>query len=222
MLYCPRLNFALTRPFPLIGFQIITEPGSLEDLPCLVSFELSNRHANYRIFPEKGKHYLLRLRGVNRDFPLPPGRYNSAVQKLPRSFYDRDTTRVAMELLGKLLVHIELGTERIGKIVEVEAYLGPHDLAAHSSRGLTERTRVMFGPPGHAYVYFIYGMYHCLNVVTEREGHASAVLLRALAPVKNLDGRTSGPGLLCRAMHIDRRLNGHDLLSDDFFIAAPS
>jgi DNA-3-methyladenine glycosylase len=125
-------------------------------------------------------------------------------------------------LLGKWLVRVDHRVIRIGKIVEVEAYLGPHDLAAHSSRGLTERTRVMFGPPGHAYVYFIYGMYHCLNVVTEREGHASAVLLRALEPVKNLDGRSSGPGLLCRAMHIDRRLNGHDLLSDDLFIATPS
>ncbi|HLZ54716.1 MAG TPA: DNA-3-methyladenine glycosylase [Verrucomicrobiae bacterium] len=143
------------------------------------------------------------------------------MQKLTRSFYDRDTTTVARELPGKLLVRVERGTQRIGKIVEVEAYLGPHDLAAHSSRGLTERTRVMFGPPGYAYVYFIYGMYHCLNVVTERAGHASAVLLRALEPVKNLDGRTGGPGLLCRAMHIDRRLNGHDLLSDDFFIATP-
>ncbi len=144
------------------------------------------------------------------------------MQKLPRSFYDRDTTIVARELPGKLLVRVERGRVRIGKIVEVEAYLGPHDLAAHSSRGLTVRTRVMFGPPGYAYVYFIYGMYHCLNVVTERAGHASAVLLRALEPVKNLDGRTGGPGLLCRAMHIDRRLNGHDLLSDDFFIATPS
>jgi len=143
------------------------------------------------------------------------------MHKLPRAFYDRDTTVVARELLGKLLVRVERGRERIGKIVEVEAYLGPHDLAAHSARGLTERTRVMFGPPGHAYVYFIYGLYHCLNVVTEREGHASAVLLRALEPVKNLTGRTSGPGLLCRAMHIDRRLNGHDLLSNDFFIATP-
>jgi DNA-3-methyladenine glycosylase len=155
-------------------------------------------------------------------FLSPPGQYNPAVQKLPRSFYDRDTRTVARELLGKLLVRVDRGVKRIGKIVEVEAYLGPHDLAAHSSRGLTERTKVMFGPPGHAYVYFIYGVYHCLNVVTEREGHASAVLLRALEPVKNLDGRTSGPGLLCRAMRVDRRLNGHDLLSDNLFLATPS
>jgi DNA-3-methyladenine glycosylase len=112
--------------------------------------------------------------------------------------------------------------ERVGRIVEVEAYLGPHDLAAHSARGLTERNKVMFGPPGHAYVYFVYGRYYCLNVVTEREGHASAVLLRALEPVKNVGGRTQGPGLLCRAMRVDRRLNAHDLLSDDFYIAAPA
>jgi DNA-3-methyladenine glycosylase len=143
------------------------------------------------------------------------------VRKLPRSFYDRDTILVARELLGKYLVHLSRGVERIGRIVEVEAYLGPHDLAAHSAKGLTGRTRVMFGPPGRAYVYFIYGMYHCMNVVTEREGHASAVLLRAIEPVRNVEGRTSGPGLLCRAMHIDRRLNDHDLLSDDFYIAAP-
>jgi len=143
------------------------------------------------------------------------------VQKLPRSFYDRDTILVARELLGKLLVHHSGGVERIGKIVEVEAYLGPHDLAAHSAKGLTERTKTMFGPPGHAYVYLIYGVHHCMNVVTEREGHASAVLLRAVEPVENLTGRTQGPGLLCRALKIDRRLNAHDLLGDDFFIAQP-
>jgi len=143
------------------------------------------------------------------------------VNKLPRPFYDRDTTRVAQELLGKWLVHKAGDTERIGKIVEVEAYLGEHDLAAHSSKGLTERTKIMFGPPGHAYVYLIYGIHHCMNIVTERDGHASAVLLRAVEPVKNLEGRTQGPGLLCRAMHIDRRLNGYDLLSDNFFIAEP-
>jgi DNA-3-methyladenine glycosylase len=145
----------------------------------------------------------------------------AGVDKLPRSFYDRDTVLVAQELLGKLLVHKYNGVEHIGKIVEVEAYLGEHDLAAHSSKGLTERTKTMFGPPGHAYVYLIYGVYHCMNVVTEREGHASAVLLRAVEPVKNLDGRTQGPGLLCRAMNIDRRLNAQDLLSADFFIAEP-
>ena len=142
------------------------------------------------------------------------------MRKLPRSFYDRDTRVVARELLGKYLVHRSAGQEQIGRIVEVEAYLGPHDLAAHSARGRTERNQVMFGPPGHAYVYFIYGMYYCLNVVTEREGHASAVLLRAVEPVKNVAGRTQGPGLLCRAMGIDKGLNGHDLLSDDFYLAA--
>ena len=128
---------------------------------------------------------------------------------------------VARELLGKLLVHQAGGVTRVGKIVETEAYLGEHDLAAHSSKGRTRRTEIMFGPPGYAYVYFIYGMYYCVNVVTERAGHASAVLLRAVEPVKNLEGRTCGPGLLCRAMKIDKALNGHDLLSDDFFIAAP-
>ena len=85
--------------------------------------------------------------------------------RLRRAFYDRDTVEVAKDLLGKNLVHVAGGVKRVGRIVEVEAYLGPHDLAAHSSRGLTNRTRVMFGPPGHAYVYLIYGMYECLNLV---------------------------------------------------------
>ena len=143
------------------------------------------------------------------------------MRRLPRSFYDRDTVAVANELLGAHLVHVSGGVERVGRIVEVEAYLGPHDLAAHSARGLTPRTQVMFGPPGHAYVYMIYGMHFCMNVVTQAEGQASAVLLRALEPVKNLEGRTQGPALLCKAMDIDRRLNGHDLLSDDLYIAAP-
>lgn len=141
------------------------------------------------------------------------------MQKLPRTFYDRDTITVAKDLLGKYLVRCCNGVERIGKIVEVEAYLGPHDLAAHSAKGLTERTKVMFGAPGHAYVYMIYGMYHCMNVVTEKEGHASAVLLRALEPIQHIDRRTQGPGLLCQAMEIDKRLNAFDLLSDTFYIA---
>ena len=139
-------------------------------------------------------------------------------ERLARSFYDRDTVEVAHDLLGKHLVHVVAGVERVGRIVEVEAYLGPHDLAAHSARGLTPRTRVMFGPPGYAYVYLIYGMHWCMNVVTQAEGQASAVLLRALEPVKNLEGRTQGPALLCKAMGIDKRLNGHDLTSDEFHI----
>src|SRR4030043_474599 len=142
-------------------------------------------------------------------------------RRLERAFYDRNTVLVAGELLGKYLVHLSDGLEHIGRIVEDEAYRGPHDLAAHSAKGLTKRTKVMFGPPGVAYVDMIYGMYDCMNGVTEHEGHASAVLLRAIEPVKNVDGRTQGPGLLCKAMHIDRRLNGHDLVSDDFYIAAP-
>jgi DNA-3-methyladenine glycosylase len=144
------------------------------------------------------------------------------MQKLPRSFYDRDTITVARDLLGKLLVHVTATGHRIGRIVEVEAYLGSHDLAAHSSKGLTDRTKVMFGPPGHAYVYLIYGMHHCMNVVTESEGHGAAVLLRALEPLKNVEGRTQGPGLLCRAMGITKTLNAHDLLKDDFFITEPA
>ena len=142
-------------------------------------------------------------------------------RKLPRAFYDRDTQVVARELLGKHLVHVVAGVERVGRIVETEAYLGPHDLAAHSSRGLTERTRVMFGPPGHVYVYLIYGMHWCMNVVTEADGRAAAVLLRALEPVKNVEARTQGPALLTKAMGIDKRHNGHDLLSDDLHIADP-
>src|SRR6188508_1157940 len=141
------------------------------------------------------------------------------MRKLARRFYNRDPIVVAQELLGKYLVHVVRGVERVGRIVEVEAYLGPHDLAAHSARGLTARTQVMFGPPGHAYVYLIYGMHHCMNVVTQAEGTASAVLLRALEPIRNIEERTKGPGLLCRALGIDRRLNGHDLTSDDFYIA---
>ncbi len=146
----------------------------------------------------------------------------NAFPPLPRTFYDRDPVTVARELLGKHLVRRVEGTLRVGRIVEVEAYLGPHDKAAHSARGFTPRTRTMFGPPGHAYVYLIYGMHHCMNVVTEAEGQASAVLLRALEPIANVGSRTHGPGLLCRAMDIDRNLDAADLLGPELFITAPS
>jgi DNA-3-methyladenine glycosylase len=141
--------------------------------------------------------------------------------KLPRAFYNRDTVQVAQELLGKHLVHVVDGVPRIGRIVEVEAYLGAEDLAAHSSKGITPRTRVMYGPPGYAYVYLIYGMHHCMNVVTEPEGNGTAVLFRALEPVANIEGNTKGPGLLCRALGIDKRINAHDFVSDTLYIAMP-
>jgi DNA-3-methyladenine glycosylase len=143
-------------------------------------------------------------------------------RKLPRAFFARSALVVARELIGVHLVHDDGKRVRSGRIVETEAYLGPADLAAHSSRGRTARTEVMFGPPGHAYVYFIYGIWNCLNVVTARVGVPHAVLLRALEPLEGLSERTSGPGLLCRAMRIDRRLNGADLLGEELWLERPA
>ncbi len=123
-------------------------------------------------------------------------------------FFDRDTVVVARDLLGKVLIREHEGNHLWGRIVEVEAYLGPEDLAAHSSGGRRSlRNEVMYGPPGHAYVYFTYGMHHCLNFVTQPEGVPQAVLVRALEPGPGI-GRCGGPGLVCRAFNIDRNLNG--------------
>ncbi len=143
---------------------------------------------------------------------------------MPRSFYARDTIEVAKDLLGKVLVRQVPAGRMAVKIVETEAYCGPHDTACHASKGMTERNKVMFGGPGHAYVYFIYGMYYCLNFVTEREGYPAAVLIRAGEPVegeelmkelrkkaRSREELTSGPGKLCMALAIDRALNGADL-----------
>lgn len=145
-----------------------------------------------------------------------------AAHRLPRSFYARETLTVARELLGMHLVHVHDGLRRAGRIVETEAYKGPQDLAAHSSRGRTRRTETMFGPPGHAYVYLIYGFWNCMNVVTAADGVPHAVLLRALEPLEGIQHKTHGPGLLCRAMHIDRGHNGADLLADALWIEKPS
>ncbi|MBA2710526.1 MAG: DNA-3-methyladenine glycosylase [Tatlockia sp.] len=140
------------------------------------------------------------------------------MKKLPREFYNRETSLVAQELLGYSLVHNSEGIKRVGKIVEVEAYIGRHDLASHSSKGLTKRTAVMFGEPGYAYVYLIYGIHHCFNIVTEESGIGAAVLIRALEPIENIFENTKGPGLVCRAMKITGHLNTKDLLSDELFI----
>jgi DNA-3-methyladenine glycosylase len=154
---------------------------------------------------------------VNWQDPIPFESLLETSSILPASFYERDPERVARDVLGKIVVH----GRTAGRIVEVEAYLGVKDLAAHASRGITARTRVMFGPPGHAYVYLIYGVYECLNLVAEPEGNAGCVLIRALEPVSGLDRMRrrrpaarrvedlcSGPGKLTLAMGITRALNG--------------
>jgi DNA-3-methyladenine glycosylase len=140
---------------------------------------------------------------------------------LPREFYARPAVEVARDCLGKILTL----DGAAGRIVETEAYLGLADQAAHASRGITKRTQVLFGPPGHAYVYFIYGRYECLNFVAEEEGQAGCVLIRALEPLAGIDSmrhrrpaakRTedlaSGPGKLTMALGITRALNGSDLV----------
>lgn len=146
---------------------------------------------------------------------------------VPRSFYERAPDMVARALLGKLLVRKLKGERLIGRIVEVEAYFGKEDPAAHAYIGRTERNAVLFGPPGVAYVYFIYGMYYCLNISCEPDGQAGCILIRALEPIEGLatmarlrklapDPRpkllTSGPGRLCQALAITRAAhNGLDV-----------
>jgi DNA-3-methyladenine glycosylase len=157
---------------------------------------------------------------------------------VPRDFYLDPPDLVAQKLLGKLLVRGDM----VGRIVEVEAYFGEADAASHAFPGKTARNAVLFGPPGHAYVYFIYGMYFCLNVSCEREGRAGGILFRALEPIRGLETMarnrgldatrvavlTSGPGRLCQAFGVTReRDNGADLTSrksdlqirDDGFLA---
>lgn len=148
---------------------------------------------------------------------------------LGRAFYERPTVEVARGLLGKMLVH----GLTAGRIVETEAYLGENDLAAHAARGITERTRVIFGPPGHAYVYFIYGRYDCLNIVAEPAGSPGCVLIRALEPlagvevmrarrpgVRSIKDLASGPGKLTLAMGIGRELNGADVTRGRLLVRA--
>ena len=143
---------------------------------------------------------------------------NGEDEVLGASFFARDTTVVAREVLDKVLVREIDGKRLWGRIVEVEAYLGPDDLAAHSRGGRrTSRTEAMYGRPGHAYVYFTYGMHWCLNFVTREAGVPQAVLVRALEPGDGV-GRCSGPGLLTRALGIDRALNGVALQPPDLYV----
>ena len=143
------------------------------------------------------------------------------LERLPDDFFVRDATTVARELLGQVLVHVHRGVRYAGRIVETEAYVGEHDLACHASKGRTARTEVLFGPPGRSYVYLIYGMYHCFNVVVEPEGVAAAVLVRGVEPLEGIapEAGTDGPGKLCRAMHITLAQNRADLRGDDLFLS---
>ena len=161
---------------------------------------------------------------------------SSLPRALPRSFYDRPAPEVAPELLGRILVRDLPGGRIAGRIVEVEAYRGEYDPASHAYRGRTERNQVMFGPPGHAYIYFTYGMHHCLNVVTDPAGTASAVLIRALEPVSGIEAMrrrrglaadtprllerlARGPGCVARALGVTRRQDGLDLTRGPLWIA---
>jgi DNA-3-methyladenine glycosylase len=154
--------------------------------------------------------------------PFPRKRMRARPPRLPQSFFERATRQVAQSLLGKVLVSLRDGELVAGRIVETEAYLGKDDPACHAARGMTPRNEVMFRSGGYCYVYLIYGMYHCVNVVTERAGFGSAVLIRAVEPLEGLDvmgarrGRACrrmedlarGPGRLCQAFAIGRDLSG--------------
>lgn len=163
------------------------------------------------------------------DDAYPAEQLEQATAALTLSFFERPATELARALLGCVLVH----GVTAGMIVETEAYLGLDDLAAHASRGQTERTKVLFGPPGHAYVYFIYGMHECLNVVAEKEGEPGCVLIRALEPLTGLTemvkrrawnggvcGLTNGPGKLTEALAISRSQYGQRLDEGELVIRA--
>ena len=136
-------------------------------------------------------------------------------ERLSPDFFNRPTLDVAQGLLGKIMVF----GEQAGVITETEAYLGQDDPACHAARGKTPRNAVMFGPSGVSYVYFIYGMYHCLNIVTEEEGTPAAVLIRGLVLLRPAPLFLNGPGKLCRHLGITREHNGIDLnLSDSFYL----
>lgn len=148
---------------------------------------------------------------------MPSYRLNN-VKRLERAFFARDTQVVAKQLLGKIIVRQWRKNIYVVRINEVESYVGENDRACHAAKGRTKRNEVMFNEAGHVYVYMIYGMYHCLNVVTERTGYPAAVLIRGAtwsSEKPSINMRLNGPGKLCRALHIQRVQNGLDLTTSD-------
>ena len=153
-------------------------------------------------------------------------------RKLPRSFYGRPTLEVARDLLGQVIVFCSPEERLSARIVEVEAYIGQDDPACHAARGLTERNRVMFDRPGLSYIYFIYGMYHCFNIVTEREGFPAAVLRRAAEPIDGIESMRerspqskvehilSGPGKFCRSFGLTLDHSGMDLTGNTLYLTS--
>jgi DNA-3-methyladenine glycosylase len=133
--------------------------------------------------------------------------------RLAKEFFEKQTLWVAENLLGKFLVRRWRGKEIRTLITETEAYCGFNDRASHASRGMTLRNKVMFGPAGFAYVYLIYGMHYCLNVVTEQEGYPAAVLIRGVNQVDFPNAKLNGPGKLTKALHIDKSLNGENIVA---------
>jgi DNA-3-methyladenine glycosylase len=145
----------------------------------------------------------------------------AALEPLPRAFYARDARLVARALVGARLVHqVAPGDVRVARIVETEAYRGPRDLACHARTGPTKRNRAIFGSPGTAYVFLVYGMHECFNVVCGGPGLGHAVLIRAVEPIAGVQGRTDGPGRVTVAMGISRRHDGASLLHPPLFVAA--
>jgi len=132
-------------------------------------------------------------------------------KRLGKSFFDQPTVKVAQELLGKYLIVNQDERFQIGQIIETEAYVGEKDKASHASRGCTPRNKTMWGQAGILYVYLIYGMYHCLNIVTERAGFPAAVLIRGLEPISGISGEVDGPGKLCRELGITTKDTGVDI-----------
>ena len=166
--------------------------------------------------------------GADHSLSEHPTMTTTQFQPIAREAVSADAVTTAQRLLGTYLVREDAHGRRIARIVETEAYAGPRDRASHARAGATARTAVMFGPPGHAYVYLVYGLHHCLNVVCDADGEAAAVLIRAVEPIAGAErmrtrrgatgGRderlAAGPARTCQALEIDRELGGLDLLTD--------